>query len=130
MNKTNLLWISNLVYRVKDNSRLLFLNTMLLSGTLVAISALSTVVATQLDDAKSMYPYILNLTSSENNKAESEQIKIIEDTLHEDGYKFNKTHFKILNIENSRQYVVSNSEFNIVGKKLGIDSVELKENET
>lgn len=130
MNKTNLLWISNLVYKVKDNSRLLFLNTMLLSGTLVAISALSTVVATQLDDAKSMYPYILNLTSSDNNKAESEQIKIIEDTLHEDGYKFNKTHFKILNIGNSRQYVVRNSEFNRVGKKLGIDNVELKENET
>lgn len=130
MNKINLLWISNLVYKVKDNSRLLFLNTMLLSGTLVAISALSTVVATQLDDAKSMYPYILNFTSSENNKVESKQIKIIEDTLHEDGYKFDKTSFKILNIGDSRKYVVRNSEFNRVGKKLGINNVELKENET
>lgn len=130
MNKTHILWISNLVYKVKDNSRLLFLVTMLLSGTLVAVSALSTVVTTQLEDTKSMYPFVLNLTSSENNKSENKQIKAIEDTLTKDGYKFDKTSFGILKIGNSRKYVVSNSEFNKVANKLGVKNVSVKENET
>jgi len=39
MNKTNMLWISDLIYRIRDNTRMLFLVTILSAVAFTAITA-------------------------------------------------------------------------------------------
>lgn len=129
MRKTNILWVSDLVYKVRDNSRLLFLTSILLSGTLVSVSALSTIVDSQLDDVKSEYPYVLTYTSSKDNKVEKEQIKIIEDELNKGGYVYDKSSFNVLDLENKGRYILKESDFNNLGEKLKIENIRLNNNE-
>lgn len=129
MNKTNVLWISNLVYKIKDNSRLLFIMTILLSGTLVATSALSSIVANQLEDIKVNYPFVINYISKEDNKNKNEQLRLIENTLKENKYNYNKTVYNVLEINDSNDYVIKNSEYNKIAGKLGLDKVSLDKNQ-
>ncbi|GAA0103986.1 ABC transporter permease [Paraclostridium sordellii] len=129
MNKTNVLWISNLVYKIKDNSRLLFIMTILLSGTLVATSALSSIVANQLEDIKANYPFVINYIIKEDNKNKNEQLSLIENTLKENKYNYNKTIYNVLEINDSNDYVIKNSEYNKIAGKLGLDKVSLDKNQ-
>ena len=128
-NKTNVLWISNLMYKIKDNSRLLFLISILLSGTLVSISVLSSLGEKQLEASKSGYPFNIFYMSTDNNKISNSQRKLIENTLSKNNYKFKKYEYKFLNIDD-RTYVINNSEFNKIGDVLGYKDIELNSNET
>lgn len=130
MNKTNVLWISNLVYKVRDNSRLLFIMTILLSVTLVSISTMSTLVANQLEDTKSKYPFIIQYLTREYNKDKDTQVNIIEESLKDNGYNYDKTVFNFISIGDTNKFVISQSEFNKIALKLNLDKVNLNENET
>lgn len=130
MNKTNVLWISNLVYKVRDNSRLLFIMTILLSGTLVAVSTMSTLVANQLDDTKSKYPFVIQYLSRDYNKDKDTQVNLIEETLKSNGYDYDETVFNFISIGDSNKFVLSQSEFNKLAIKLDLEQVSLKEDET
>lgn len=129
MNRTNLLWISNLVYKIKDNSRLLFLMTTLLSITLVSIATLSSLVSIQLDEQRASYPFVINYQSSEGNPQEKDRLELIEKTLSDDGFIYDKTSFDSLRVKDNGGYLVSQSEFNQVGQKLNLDSVSLTDDE-
>ncbi|MCR8746276.1 ABC transporter permease [Romboutsia lituseburensis] len=128
LNKTNVLWISNMVYKVKDNSRLLFLTSILLSITLVSISALSSSVQSQLEQSKEGFPFAVFYMSSEDNKIKDLQVSLIENTLKENKYKYEKTSYDVLYFSD-RTYVISTSEFNKVGDVLGYEKLNVSENE-
>lgn len=66
-NKINMLLIGNLVYKMKDNSRLLFLMTILLSGTLVAFTTTLTLVTSQGKSSKNNFPMVYSYFSEDNN---------------------------------------------------------------
>lgn len=129
MNRTNLLLISNLVYKIKDNSRLLFLMTTLLSITLVAIATLSSLVSIQLDEQRAAYPFVINYQSSEGNPQEKDRLELIEKTLTEDGFIYDKTSFDSLRVKDNGGYLVSQSEFNQVGQKLNLNNVSVTDDE-
>lgn len=129
MNRTNLLWISNLVYKIKDNSRLLFLITTLLSITLVAIATLSSLVSIQLDEQRAAYPFVINYQSAEGNPQEKDRLELIEKTLNEDGFIYDKTVFNSLRIKDNGGYLISQSEFDQVGQKLNLDNVSVTDDE-
>ncbi|WP_040327421.1 FtsX-like permease family protein [Clostridium ihumii] len=127
-NKINVLWISNLIYKIKDNCRLLFLISILLSGTLVSISVLSSLGEKQLEASKSGFPFNIFYMSTENNKISDSQMKLIENTLDKNKYNFKKYEYKFLNT-NDRQYVINNSEFNKIGAVLGYKKIRLNSDE-
>lgn len=129
LNKTNVLWVSNLVYKVKDNARLLFLTSVLLSGTLVSISSLASMGQTQLEASKQGYPFAIFYMNTEGNSIKDSQTNLIEKTLDKNNYSYKKTDYEVLSLGN-RKYLISNSEFNKVAKELGYKTVNLSKNET
>jgi hypothetical protein len=114
----------------KENSKLLFLTSILLLATLGFVIILPMVLANKLEIRKADYPFVLNYISSNYNYVEHQQVEIIENTLKKAGYNYDKTTFEMLNINNEGKYVIKNSEFNKVAKKLNIRSVKLNKDET
>ncbi|WLD27827.1 ABC transporter permease protein YxdM [Clostridioides difficile] len=124
-NKTNMLLISNLVYKMKDNSLLLFLMTILLSGTLVAFTTTSTLVTSQGKSSKENFPMVYSYFSEDNNNKEYEELKEIRNTIKE--YDYKELSFPMLEYNN--EVLLSISNYNKLSKQLGLDKINLKKNE-
>ena len=55
---------------------------------------------------------LINYISKEDNKNKNEQLSLIENTLKENKYNYNKTVYNVLEINDSNDYVIKNSEYN------------------
>nr|UWI51574.1 FtsX-like permease family protein [Clostridioides difficile] len=124
-NKVNMLLISNLVYKMKDNSRLLFLMTILLSGTLVAFTTTSTLVTSQGKSSKDNFPMVYSYFSEDNNNKEYEELKQIRNTIKE--YDYKELSFPMLEYNN--EILLSINNYNKLSKQLGLDKINLKKDE-
>lgn len=114
----------------KENLKLLFLTSTLLVASLGYVMILHIVLANKLEVKKADYPFVLNYISSNYNYVKRQQVEVIENTLNKAGYDYDKTAFEILNINNEGKYVIKNSEFNKVAKKLKLRKVKLNNDET
>lgn len=117
-------------YKQKENLRLVYITMAILLAAIVCTSTILLVVSNKIETKKSDYPFILNYMSSSYNYMNDEQLSSIEDTLNESGYKYQKTDYKLLNINNEGKYAIKNSEFNKLAKQLNLDTVNLGVNET
>ncbi|MED3624451.1 FtsX-like permease family protein [Neobacillus thermocopriae] len=91
---TNLLWISDLMYRARDNARLFFIVSIVSAVAFTATGTLATY--------KSMFsiadtPFGMEFLSSSNNKNESEQLTFIEQQLSQENVDYKM--FKMLALE-------------------------------
>lgn len=89
----NLLWISDLTYRVKDNARLFFIVSIVSTVAFTATGTLATY--------KSMFPttetlYEMELLSHANNKDETEQIAFIRQKLNHQQISYQQSEFKVI----------------------------------
>lgn len=117
-------------YKQKENLRLAFLTMAILLAAIACTSTILLVISNKIKVKESEYPFILNYMSSSYNYMNDEQVKSIEGTLDEYGYKYKKIDYKLLNINNEGKYVIKNSEFNKLAKELNLDTVDLGVNET
>lgn len=124
-NKVNMLLISNLVYKMKDNSRLLFLMTILLSGTLVAFTTTSTLVTSQGKSSKDNFPMVYSYFSEDNNNKKYEELRQIRNTIKE--YDYKELSFPMLEYNN--EVLLSINNYNKLSKQLGLDKINLKKDE-
>jgi len=76
------------------------------------------------------YTYKYTFISSENNKREKEQINAVEATIKDNGCNYEKTQFDMLSVDDNKNVVIKNSEYNKLAKSLNLKEVDLKENET
>ncbi|MCC0652044.1 ABC transporter permease [Clostridioides sp. ES-S-0005-03] len=121
-NKINMLLIGNLVYKMKDNSRLLFLMTILLSGTLVAFTTTLTLVTSQGKSSKNNFPMVYSYFSEDNNNKKYEDLEEIRNTIKE--YDYKELSFPMLEYNN--EVLLSMSNYNKLSKQLGLDKINLK----
>ncbi|MBF8982342.1 hypothetical protein IZY60_02210 [Lutibacter sp. B2] len=75
------------------------------------------------------YTYNYTYISAENNKIEKEQINAIETMLKDNGCNYEKTQFDMLSVDDKKNFVIRNSEYNKLAKSIKLEKVKLKENE-
>ncbi|MCE0571438.1 ABC transporter permease, partial [Clostridioides difficile] len=121
-NKVNMLLISNLMYKLKDNTRLLFLITILLSATLVAFTTTSTLVSSQGESSKNNFPMVYSYFSEHNNEKEYEELQKIRDTIKR--YDYKELSFPIL--QYNREVLLNVKDYNKLSKELGLDKISSK----
>jgi len=93
---TNLLWISDLMYHVRDNSRLFFIVSIVSTVAFTATSSLALL--------SSVFPsneihYEMELISSPSNEKEQEQVRYIQQQLDEQKIKYVQYEMEALNIQ-------------------------------
>lgn len=129
LRKTNLLWISDLAFRVRDNSRMLFLVTILSSVAFTAITgvyALSSVVG---DEALKDHPFALTYTSYSGHDREGEHLKTIEAVLASRGLAYEKYESEIIKqvTTNKRAiHIIKESDYNRRAAALSLAPVTLR----
>ncbi|MGL6105986.1 ABC transporter permease [Romboutsia sp.] len=144
MNGTSMLWISNLSYKIKDNTRMFFLITI---TSAVAFSAIGTGYSfwkdikrqVELSFPQSIYystheQYDINGKPRDKNKHE-ERIKYIEDGLQKEGIKYSKENGEIKKIFPGKNTswdvtIIKESDYRKIAENLGIEPIDFKNNES
>ena len=132
MNKTNMLWISDLIYRIRDNTRMLFLVTILSAVAFTAITAVYALSSVVKDESLKDNPFALTYTSYSSNENEERHIRIIDEMLESHGFEFRKYRSEIIKQvsgENYTVHVIKLSDYNSRVSALGLEKAELNENQ-
>ncbi|MCY8231022.1 FtsX-like permease family protein [Priestia endophytica] len=94
LQKTNIVTIANLAYRLKDNARMFFLVTIVSTVSFCAIGAFSSFNVLNKEVEKS-YPVAVNYISKKNNTLEEKHVQAIEDGLQQNNVSYSKMTFPI-----------------------------------
>ncbi|AFS78898.1 ABC transporter permease protein [Gottschalkia acidurici 9a] len=132
LSKTNLLWISNLSYKVKDNSRMLFLVCIASTVTFISIGLLYSMKTNQISTTKVHFPFPFIYVSMEGNKDELKHTLRIEELLESEGFhykKYNMDYVKDTMNEQKDFYMIKQSDFNKVGINIDTKSLNLNKGE-
>lgn len=135
MKKTNVLLISNLLYRVKDNTRMFFLITI---TTTVALSVIGSVYAYWRDKEDQIninFPQAFFFTNTYENKNKvTLKVDFIENSLKNEGIEYKKLSDEVIFIkpEADRENVAVMKEevYKKISTTLLLDTISFKENET
>ena len=125
----NVLWVSDLVYRLKDNARLFFLVCII---SAVAFTATGTLAIYKTSLGKMDSQYEMEYLSNSGNTKEQAHVKLIEQKLKEGHFSYTKEETKGIHISYSQGdlvppvLLISESEFR---KHFKSDAGELKDGE-
>ncbi|MFE6139207.1 FtsX-like permease family protein [Bacillus sp. NPDC057893] len=124
--RTNLLVISDLMYRMKDNARTFFIVTIISAISFTAIGVCTAIANPEL--AKHETPYAFTYQSDKGNTLEKSHIEEIKKQLKESGfsYKLVATEFKRIN----GSPFINLSTYNEYAKKLGYEIEKLTNENT
>ncbi|EOP45735.1 FtsX-like permease family protein [Bacillus cereus] len=125
--RTNLLVISELMFRMKDNVRTFFIVTIISAVSFTAIGVCTAIANPEL--AKNETPYAFTYQSDKGNTQEKSHIEEIKKQLEESGFSYELVATKFKRAQN---YVLINlSTYNEYAKKLGYEIEKLtNENES
>lgn len=135
MKKTSVLWISNLLYRIKDNTRMFFLITI---TSTVALSAIGSVYAywrDKEDQINRNFPQAFFFSDMYDNKSKvSFKADFIEKLLKNEEIKYSKANnemkFVIPNGEKDKVVIIGESTYKKLALMLSLDISSFNENET
>ena len=126
--KTNMILGSDFKSKLKINVNMMFLVTILLTGAFSAISMLYTAQADVEPNVKKAYPFSYIYISEENNEKRAQNVELLENTLsNQIGYE--NYYFNLLNKENSRAAVISESDYNKIAHAVNEIPVSLEKNQ-
>ena len=97
--KTNLLWISNLFYKIKDNSRMFFLISITSAVTFTSIGTCLAFWKNNLDSIENRYHYDFVYSTLGKPEIAPEQTGFLEDLLKEEMYTYKKVILKTVSYE-------------------------------
>ncbi|NSL53352.1 ABC transporter permease [Calidifontibacillus erzurumensis] len=132
MKKTNMLWVSDLIYRIRDNSRMLFLVTILSSVAFTSITGVYALSSVVKDESLKDHPFALTYTSYSNNGNELQHIKIIDEMLKSYGFQYEKVKSEVIKQASSNNHtihIIKLSDYNDRVSALGLEKVDLKKDE-
>ncbi|AFU17577.1 ABC transporter permease protein (plasmid) [Bacillus thuringiensis MC28] len=124
--RTNLLVISELVFRMKDNARTFFIVTIISAVSFTAIGVCTAIANPEL--AKSATPYAFTYRSDNGNTQEKSHIEEIKKQLKESGFSYKLVATKFKRAQNG-PVLINLSTYNEYAKKLGYE-IEKLTNET
>ncbi|SHJ26497.1 putative ABC transport system permease protein [Clostridium cavendishii DSM 21758] len=135
MKKTTLLWVSNLLYRIKDNTRMFFLITI---TSTVALSATGSVYAYWMDkeaQIDKIFPQAFFISDIYNNKSKiDEKVNFISNSLNIKGMQYSKVtdEMKIISQkkETERIVVIKEGTYKKLAASLSMDIFDFRDNET
>lgn len=130
MNKTAVLWVSNLLYRIKDNSRMFFLIAITSSVVFTSIGGVTAFWMNKEDKVKKNFPQAFFYSEKSINK---NRVDFIEDSLKRDGHDYTKEQGTIKFVfpeeDTVALHAISQSTYNNLAKSLGEKEVNIKDNE-
>ncbi|EOO34017.1 FtsX-like permease family protein [Bacillus mycoides] len=124
--RTNLLVISELAFRMKDNARTFFIVTIISAVSFTAIGVCTAIANPEL--AKSATPYAFTYRSDNGNTQEKSHIEEIKKQLKESGFSYKLVATKFKRSQNG-PVLINLSTYNEYAKKLGHE-IEKLTNET
>ncbi|KUF34578.1 MULTISPECIES: FtsX-like permease family protein [Bacillus] len=126
--RTNLLVISELMYRMKDNARTFFIVTIISAVSFTAIGVCTAIANPEL--AKHETPYAFTYQSDKGNTLEKSHIEEIKKQLKESGFSYKLVATKFKMTQNGL-VLINLSTYNEYAKKLGYEIEKLtNENES
>ncbi|ENK1244218.1 ABC transporter permease [Clostridium botulinum] len=131
MNKTRVLWISTLLYRIKDNTRMFFLVTITSAMAFTSIGAVSAFWVNKEAEVDRNFPQAFFYAS---NKKDYKKLDFIEASLKKEGYNYTKIQGQIKSIV-SKKYtipinIINESTYNMLNESLGQERIHIKSNES
>ncbi|UNL82871.1 ABC transporter permease [Priestia koreensis] len=136
-NKTNVIVISDLVYRMKDNARMFFLVTVVSATSFCAVGTLVSFTVTG-DEYHLNYPYAVSYYSAEQNQEKDKHLSIIEHDLDKQGLAYKKNeivlkkaviHMKNGNKNGQTVTVLSEQNFNQLARPLDVKPIHIKKHD-
>jgi putative ABC transport system permease protein len=135
MKKTTVLWVSDLLYRIKDNTRMFFLITI---TSTVGLSSIGSVYAYWRDKEEQInlnFPQAFFYSDTYENKNKVDRkVDFIEDSLRNQGIKYTKVNeeikFVIPNGEKEKIVVMKEEVYKKIASALFLNSISFSENET
>ena len=115
MKKTNMLWIFDLIYRMRDNTRMLFLVTILSAVAFTAITGVYALSSVVKDESLKDNPFALTYTSYSGNDKEEQHIKLIDEMLENYGFRYAKYKSEVIkqvSNDNNPIHIIKQSDYN------------------
>ncbi|WFD08650.1 FtsX-like permease family protein [Tepidibacter hydrothermalis] len=106
MKKVNIIWISDLEYNIRNNAIMFFLVTILSTVTFTSIVSLYAINSTVKDDIVRTCPIPFVCASLSGNNKEQQDIKSIEDSFNDGGFKLKKLLYEKINKEPKNSFFV------------------------
>lgn len=131
--ETNLLCISNLTYKIKDNGRMLFLVSIASTVAFVSVGLLYSMKSSQILTTKTHFPFGITYLSLENNDLEQNHISRIEELLNKEKFAYNRLQFDYMkDTMNGHKefYIMQQSDFNKTAEALGMRKLNIDNGET
>lgn len=131
MNKTRVLWISTLLYRIKDNTRMFFLVTITSAIAFTSIGAVSAFWVNKEAEVDRNFPQAFFYAS---NKKDYKKLDFIEGSLKKEGYNYTKVQGQIKSIVSKKDTIpiniINESTYNMLNESLGQERIHIKSNES
>jgi len=133
--KTNMLFLSDLAYRMKDNARTFFMVAILSTVAFSAIGSLVGFKEMNTNAILSQNPFAFQYKQYAGGEEQAKKdVAIIESSLKKEGFEYRKFTAELAAMKmkdsNSLAYAVKASEFNAAAEAIGEKPVELKGDET
>nr|WP_144919587.1 ABC transporter permease [Paenibacillus bovis] len=130
--KTNLVLMSDLAYRMKDNARTFFFVAIVSTVAFSAIGSLVGFRAMMTKELVKESPFAIEYESYSNNKDEEAHLELIRNELKTNDIPFVETKTAIMEIPKGdiTIYVVRESDYNALAKMKNKEQVKLADNET
>lgn len=133
LRKTNVLVLSDMAYRMKDNARMLFLVTIVSTVAICAMGGLMGFLETIHKQISDAYPFAYTYSQTNGDAGQAaHQTEIIEQALQERGIRYNKLSVHIANfelIDGQSLNFIRLSEYNKLAKALDYPVLSLQGNE-
>ncbi|MDU1320344.1 MAG: ABC transporter permease [Clostridium botulinum] len=130
MNKTRVLWISTLLYRIKDNTRMFFLVTITSAMAFTSIGAVSAFWINKEAEVDRNFPQAFFYAS---NKKDYKKLDFIEGSLKKEGYNYTKVQGQIKSLVSKKNTmpinIINESIYNIIAESFGQEKIHIKRNE-
>lgn len=126
--KTNLLWISDLVYRMKDNARLLFVVTITCTVSFTTMAASFAVYQTVDEEYANSYPIPFNYSSYSSDVQRENNLSLISSKLDEEGLSYRTVSVPFLEFD-SKTAALSTQGYNRLAELLNREPLQLKSGE-
>ncbi|HDK7167034.1 TPA: ABC transporter permease [Clostridium botulinum] len=131
MNKTRVLWISTLLYRIKDNTRMFFLVTITSAMAFTSIGAVSAFWVNKEAEVDRNFPQAFFYAY---NKKDYKKLDFIEGSLKKEGYNYTKVQGQIKSIVSKKDTIpiniINESTYNMLNESLGQERIHIKSNES
>ena len=133
--KTNLVSFSLLAYRMKDNARMFFMVTIVSTVSFCAIGTFAAFLETQKSETINNVPFAFNFITYNEQQQQREQYETeIEKSFQTEQIVYEKTTvpIKFQSVDNDQEpaVILSQSNYNIIAKQLGFETISLKGQES